>query len=254
MTEEEKKAIEDLKEEIKGAEYEGRGNDRIVLKLKTLLNLIERQQQEIEEKAEQIENLEMEHSLELIGKEEEIEANMREIIEKYYIPKDAIREKIKELIPIIKKYEQQRENDEDTDLTYEEVRKYACKVEVYKELLGEKYMTDKEYEKKWAKQRAKKGYCDIDLWNIDCFIQNTLLKMLKEFRKSHHCYPMCITSEEWDNILDRMIFLLTEMDEETCSMKIDGTSESYAKRTKYINKCKDEFYDLLKEYHFNLWD
>lgn len=63
MTEDEKKAIEDLKEEIKGAEYEGRGNDRIVLKLKTLLNLIEKQQKEIENS----------------------------------VPKEAIREKIEEL-------------------------------------------------------------------------------------------------------------------------------------------------------------
>lgn len=49
MSEEEKKAIEDLKEEIKGAEYEGHGKDRIVIELKTILNLIENQQEEIED-------------------------------------------------------------------------------------------------------------------------------------------------------------------------------------------------------------
>lgn len=115
-------------------------------------------------------------------------------------------------------------------------------------------MTDKQFKRKMAKQRVRKGYCKLDLWNIDVFIQNTLLKMLKEFREHHFGYPMGMTNDEWNKILDKMIFLLTEMDEDTCSMKIDGTSESYAKRTKYINKCKDEFYDLLKEYHFNLWD
>ena len=54
-----------------------------------------------------------------------------------YIPKEAIRKKILELIPIINKYNQQRENDEDTDLNCYEARAYACKLEAYKELLGE---------------------------------------------------------------------------------------------------------------------
>ena len=59
---------------------------------------------------------------------------------------------------------------------------------------------------------------------------------------------------EWDNILDRMIFLLTEMDEETCSVKssFDNT-ESYKKKNEYMNKCKNEFYNLLKKWHYYLW-
>lgn len=48
MTKQEKETVEDLKEEIKGAEYEGRGKNRIILELKTVLNLIQKQQEEIE--------------------------------------------------------------------------------------------------------------------------------------------------------------------------------------------------------------
>lgn len=50
-----------------------------------LLDLYNKQKDKIKE-------LEMKHSLELIGKEEEIKANMSEIIEHYYISKDKIRE------------------------------------------------------------------------------------------------------------------------------------------------------------------
>lgn len=54
-----------------------------------------------------------------------------------YIHKESVREKMSKLIAMIKKYEQQMENDEETDISYEEAREYSVKIEVYKELLGE---------------------------------------------------------------------------------------------------------------------
>ena len=53
--------------------------------------------EEIKREKEKNEKLEMEFSLGLIGKEEEIKSNMSEIIEEYYISKDKIREKIEEV-------------------------------------------------------------------------------------------------------------------------------------------------------------
>lgn len=46
-----------------------------------------------------------------------------------------VKEKIEELKPIINKYEKQIENDEETDLSYEEIRNYACRIQVLQELL-----------------------------------------------------------------------------------------------------------------------
>ena len=46
-----------------------------------------------------------------------------------------IKETIEEYKKIIDKYDKQMENDEDTDLSYEEARNYMCKIESYKELL-----------------------------------------------------------------------------------------------------------------------
>lgn len=63
--------------------------------------------------------------------EEEIEAE----IPQDCIPKSKVEEKIEELKLIINKYENQIENDEETDLSYEEIRNYACKMQVLQELL-----------------------------------------------------------------------------------------------------------------------
>lgn len=114
---------------------------------------------------------------------------------------------------------------------------------------------DWKFDRKMAKQRAKKGYCDLDVWNINDFIETTLVKMLKEFIKENNGYPPELTPNEWDNILNRMIFLLTEMNEETCSkqIKLGDSSKKYLEVARYRDKCKNEFYNLLKKWHWALW-
>lgn len=56
-------------------------------------------------------------------------------LQKDYIPVSLVEEKIEELKLIINKYEKQIENDEETDLSYEEIRNYASKLEAFEELL-----------------------------------------------------------------------------------------------------------------------
>ena len=51
------------------------------------------------------------------------------------IQKSKVEEKLNELKILVDKYEQQMENDQETDLSYEEVRDYTCKIEVLQELL-----------------------------------------------------------------------------------------------------------------------
>lgn len=99
-------------------------------------------------------------------------------------------------------------------------------------------------------QRFHKGYCSLDVWNIDGFIEEKLLAIFKEYKKRHCGHPFDVTKEEWEEIIDRIIFLLTEMNEDTCSLKTDD----YAELGNYRSKCKDELYDLLKKWHWDLWD
>lgn len=87
---------------------------------------------------------------------------------------------------------------------------------------------------KYARQRAERGFCDRDLWNIDHWFLTLMPEMLKEYKKKRHGSPGCLGEnytnedgtlvndtchEEWDKILDKMIFLFRECCEDTCSRK-----------------------------------
>jgi len=100
--------------------------------------------------------------------------------------------------------------------------------------------------------------------------------------------------KDWEAVIDRMIFCFTEMNEDTCSMKNEFKDECFRQRHKpnegkkvkdwfepcgtdkdgmplyrllekdfwrkqkeikaYREKMKDEGFDLMKKYFWNLWD
>ena len=55
-----------------------------------------------------------------------------------------------------------------------------------------------------AIQRARKGYCYRDLWNIDLWFLDIMPCMIDEFIKMHHGYPCDLTNEEWEQTLNKM--------------------------------------------------
>jgi len=54
-----------------------------------------------------------------------------------------------------------------------------------------------------AWQRATKGYCDSDIWNLDYYYSDLIADTLKEYRENTISYPMyldgaeCPSLEEW---------------------------------------------------------
>lgn len=89
---------------------------------------------------------------------------------------------------------------------------------------------------KWSHQRIWKGYCDYDLFSIDYWFMKIMPKMLKVFKETRHGSPVAVNyhshavfldeeernqdvHDEWDKKLDRMIFLLEEMNEESCTQQ-----------------------------------
>lgn len=87
---------------------------------------------------------------------------------------------------------------------------------------------------KYSWQRITKGYCDKDLWNIDGWFMDIMPNMLQQFKENRHGSPGILGTDyvnadgircndtchqEWDEILDKMIFLFREMNEETCQKK-----------------------------------
>ena len=73
---------------------------------------------------------------------------------------------------------------------------------------------------KWAWQRATKGYCFRDLWNINDWFIELIPRMLMEFKERNYSYPENFkTPDEWSEILDNMIFCFNEANPERCSLK-----------------------------------
>lgn len=129
---------------------------------------------------------------------------------------------------------------------------------------------------KWFWQRGTRGYSDRDVWGIDDWFLNIIVPMLEQLKEVKHGYPSDLTSEQWDEILDRMIFCFKEANEETCSMvneyetdfifKIYGNLEkeskelenNYFKRAEEIEnyqlQMKEEAFKLFSKYFHSLWD
>lgn len=86
----------------------------------------------------------------------------------------------------------------------------------------------------WSKQRIVRGYAEIDRWNMGSYLQTLIPDMLLDLRDNRMGSPgylgenytndkgMLVNDtchEEWDKILDKMIFLWRESRKETCSRK-----------------------------------
>lgn len=94
---------------------------------------------------------------------------------------------------------------------------------------------------KCCKQRISRGWCDADLYSIHDWFLATVPAMLEQYQKTRHGSPGILGKnyqnqdgvfvndtchEEWDAILERMIFLFREADEYNCQRK---------------NPCEDEY-------------
>ena len=102
---------------------------------------------------------------------------------------------------------------------------------------------------KWSHQRIWRGYCDYDLFSIDGWFMKIMPEMLKVFKETRHGSPVAVNyhshavfldekerdqdiHDEWDKKLDRMIFLLGEMDETSCSQQ---------------NPYEDEYFETVQK-------
>lgn len=168
---------------------------------------------------------------------------------------------------------------------------------------------------KCCKDRIAKGYCEYDTWSIRDWFLSVFPPMLQVYKENRHGSPACLeTSSDgdphaaWDTILNRLLFLLSEMDEEKCSKKnpyevdwgniqkefedkygffgealLTEEEKEESRRTgstrwhlpselpeyqetlekwrnsereieEYRDKCKDEAFQIIGKYFWNLWD
>lgn len=101
-------------------------------------------------------------------------------------------------------------------------------------------------------QRAFRGWADCDVGDMDMWFMKVIPQMLQHLRDTCWAHPILdinVSDEEneanWNQILDRMIFLCKEMDR-TSYLKQD-------EQCRY-KQCQTEFFELFKTYFDYLWD
>ncbi|MCD7844617.1 MAG: hypothetical protein LUG57_01935 [Oscillospiraceae bacterium] len=100
-------------------------------------------------------------------------------------------------------------------------------------------------------QRVRKGYCDKDLWHMYNWFLKVMPDMLQEYKDNRVGSPGVLGEnytndkgilvndtchDEWNEILDHMIFLLRDCDEETCSKKNQYDAEHLQMFTEFCDK------------------
>lgn len=90
-------------------------------------------------------------------------------------------------------------------------------------------------------QRLTRGWDDSVTWNLDWQIATFVLPRLRRFREVTIAYPPEITFEEWQSIIDKMIFALEWHSKDT----IDRDIEDYSK--------VQEGMELFGKYFGGLW-
>ena len=104
---------------------------------------------------------------------------------------------------------------------------------------------------KWSRQRILRGYADCDKWEMFDYLQHLIPDMLQDFRDNRTGSPGYLGEnytneegilvndtchEEWDKILDQMIYLWKESTEDTCTRKNPYAEEYYKAHREFDKK------------------
>ena len=145
---------------------------------------------------------------------------------------------------------------------------------------------ERKQEKKYAKQRAEKGFCDRDTWDISFWFINTCRNILKEYAETMHGFPANLELEwleehpevgltynewviwphdensegyklrekaneecakKWEDTIKHLVWLLDEMDEETCSMTNPYEEKWWSFHEKFDKKYSNSKDELKTE-------
>ena len=125
-------------------------------------------------------------------------------------------------------------------------------------------------------QRIRYGVADQECWSLDYTLTNYILPRLKHFKKmKRHTYPNDITPEEWEKILDEMIWAFEYMADEDKFIQFPDTGtdifdvnsfnrkktekqqhdwDQYLSKSKQLQYRKNEALLLFAKYYEALWD
>lgn len=115
------------------------------------------------------------------------------------------------------------------------------------------------WEIRYGFQRMFKGYDSVDTFETFAKFIERYTNILTQYRKRHVGYCSEMTEEEWDNVIDEMLYHLHYMDEETVTEELErdvpeSWSASHITVYEVMDKHKNAFFELFSKYFYNLWD
>lgn len=115
------------------------------------------------------------------------------------------------------------------------------------------------WEIRYGFQRMFKGYDYVDTFETHSKFIDRYYKILTDFKKNLHGHPGHMTEEEWNNILDQMLFHLYYMnedhiEEELCKDAPESWIPTWNTSGEIMEKHKNEFFKLFSEHFYDLWD
>ena len=123
------------------------------------------------------------------------------------------------------------------------------------------WIRDTYWEIRYGFQRMFKGYDSVDTFETFYKFIERYTKILTEYRKKHWGIPMEFvdSEEEWNNVIDEMLYHLHYMDEETVIDELekdvpDDWNVSHITVHEVLDKHKDAFFELFSKYFYDLWD
>lgn len=111
---------------------------------------------------------------------------------------------------------------------------------------------------KFGAQRLFRGFTSQDVYALNKSFISRYMLILKQFKKHNDATPYDLTKEEWDAVLDCLIYHLKMMDEENViEVLTKGMPEDYNPSwesvTEIMNRNKKEFFELFSKYFYDLW-
>ena len=139
--------------------------------------------------------------------------------------------------------------------------------ELYKLTLWEKLLLpfekaiylvkDRLADSRYRRQRAKRGFSDYDVYDMQMWFVNTMRPMLAKILNNLHSYPDEVTFEEWQAILTEMIECLDIMNyrDDRCVIDHDG-SLADAEWLREVEQKRDEarerFFELYGKWFWHI--
>jgi hypothetical protein len=121
-------------------------------------------------------------------------------------------------------------------------------------------LREKRDERRYRSQRAKRGYSDYDVWDIQMWFVRTLRPMLENILVNLRTRPDDLTLEEWKSILEEMVILLKVMDtddevfvREYMGIRVDDFhTDTRNCVEKERRKARERFMELFTKWFYDL--